>query len=146
MYRKDLSSYRCPGLKPHTNAKSIGWLSSDQPYTQGTVDLALVRKLEAIAIGCPVMQMRGFNYCECCDEEELVVAWDGKRRLLGSAEIWVPASDDVVYAAPDMVSHYVQKHSYLPPREFLEAVARFDPSGTTTAELEERFVSSARTS
>jgi len=28
-----------------------------------------------------------------------------------------------VFAAPDLLLHYINKHNYLPPREFLEAIA-----------------------
>jgi hypothetical protein len=46
-----------------------------------------------------------------------------KKILLGSAEIWVPAlGQAVIYAAPDLIYHYVKEHRYLPPADFINAV------------------------
>lgn len=116
--------------------RNVGWLSRGTPYLPGNVDPILVRKLEQFAIFCPVMQTRGFHYCEYCDIEEIAISSHGKRRLLGTAEIWVPTSEDIIYAAPDLISHYVSAHSYSPPREFLDAVRKLEPSRMTSAELE----------
>jgi hypothetical protein len=41
---------------------------------------------------------------------------------LGSAEIRVPGSGGRIYAAPDLIYHYVEAHGYRPPDEFVEAV------------------------
>lgn len=46
--------------------------------------------------------------------------------LVGGAEIRVRAKDGVVYAAPDMIVHYVLAHRYLPPAAFVEAVIAID--------------------
>jgi hypothetical protein len=40
----------------------------------------------------------------------------------GNGEIWVPG-DDVIYAAPVLIVHYIEEHGYLPPPQFLKAVA-----------------------
>ncbi|GAB6261036.1 hypothetical protein PSSHI_12790 [Photobacterium sp. R1] len=38
------------------------------------------------------------------------------------------------FAAPSMVYHYVEKHSYLPPQEFVEVVMAFDCTKKFTAQ------------
>jgi hypothetical protein len=43
--------------------------------------------------------------------------------LLGSAEIRVPGKDGKVYAAPNLIYHYIKDCGYLPPQEFIDAVA-----------------------
>ena len=43
------------------------------------------------------------------------------RKVSGSAEIRVRGANRV-YAAPELVYHYVVAHQYKPPREFIEAV------------------------
>ena len=43
---------------------------------------------------------------------------------LGSAEIRVLGGGGKVYAAPNLIYHYVAKHKYRPPEEFIEAVMR----------------------
>ncbi len=46
---------------------------------------------------------------------------------LGSAEIWVPGTD-CMYAAPDMLTHYIAEYDYSPPSSFLESVRTLDIS------------------
>jgi len=41
----------------------------------------------------------------------------------------VPA-DGLLYVAPEMISHYVVDHDYLPPSELIEAVLRSPIPGT----------------
>lgn len=41
---------------------------------------------------------------------------------LGSAEIRVKAKDGRIYAAPNLIYHYVAEHDYDPPKEFIEAL------------------------
>jgi hypothetical protein len=47
----------------------------------------------------------------------------------GSAEIIVPGRDGKVYRAPTLIGHYVGRHRYRPPREFVEAVLALDSPG-----------------
>jgi hypothetical protein len=44
--------------------------------------------------------------------------------IVGSAEIRVHAPSGAIYAAPDMIIHYVEKHGYRPPDHFVQAVMR----------------------
>jgi hypothetical protein len=44
------------------------------------------------------------------------------RSLLGDAEIRVPGRGGKVYAAPTLICHYIDKHRYCPPQDFLDAV------------------------
>jgi hypothetical protein len=46
---------------------------------------------------------------------------DRKTVTLGDAEIRVPG-EGKAYACPTLIYHYIVKHGYLPPDEFLEAV------------------------
>lgn len=48
----------------------------------------------------------------------------GGEMRLGSAEIVVKSSSGQVFVAPNLIVHYIEAHSYLPPREFVEAVLR----------------------
>ncbi|MGW0731163.1 DUF7919 family protein [Streptomyces sp. NPDC002851] len=54
------------------------------------------------------------------------VAYDPGRgeMKLESAEILVGSGDGRVYVAPNLVTHYIDAHSYQPPQEFIEAVLR----------------------
>jgi hypothetical protein len=85
--------------------------------------------------------MRGYHICEFCptslwaardlasalegfrDSDRLRLAGrNGEELLLGSAEIRVFGKDGLIYAAPNLIYHYVAVHHYKAPDEFLEAV------------------------
>ena len=69
--------------------------------------------------------MRGFHLCELChgSPPDAALHWrGGEKILLGSAEIRVFGLNGVVYAAPNMIYHYVLTHRYCPPLEFIRAV------------------------
>jgi hypothetical protein len=55
------------------------------------------------------------------------VLGDGVERLLGTAEIHVSGGGIywMMYAAPTLIYHYILRHDYLSPQEFLDAVDRF---------------------
>jgi hypothetical protein len=48
--------------------------------------------------------------------------FEGEVLKLGSAEIRVFGRSGVIYAAPNLIFHYVKDHAYRPPREFIDAV------------------------
>jgi len=72
--------------------------------------------------------------CDGCEERVSVKSdtewlWrDDPLVLLGGAEIWIPDSSQGYFAAPDLIIHYIEEHQYLPPREFLSALAIVDPA------------------
>src|SRR5207237_1384370 len=60
---------------------------------------------------------RGLHTCEFC------------RRVRMFGNFGVPAGN-VLYVAPEMVGHYIEAHSYLPPAELLAAVLVAPVPGT----------------
>ncbi len=62
---------------------------------------------------------------------------DGKWILLGAAEIRVLSRMGTVYAAPNLIYHYVSAHGYKPPEEFLDAALTGIPPAS---EQYERFL------
>jgi hypothetical protein len=50
------------------------------------------------------------------------VTRNGEELLLGSAEIRVFGKGELIYAAPNLIYHYVSVHCYKPPEEFLQAL------------------------
>ncbi len=70
--------------------------------------------------------------CPLCNEP-VSVEIDGESVRLGSAEIRV-LGDDGIYAAPDLLPHYIEAHGYQPPDEFVDAVIR-GGSGVSSAEF-----------
>ena len=123
-----------PGQEPATN---VGWLDEGHGYPMGPVPRAFVETLSGLCrVG--VLPMRGVHYCDLCtpkrerrsyaDLVSTVVQSSAGDYYVGNAEIRVPRSNGVPYAAPNMVIHYVVVHGYCPPEGFIEAVLSLDPS------------------
>ncbi|GLW90996.1 hypothetical protein Aglo03_18120 [Actinokineospora globicatena] len=99
----------------HGGAVTVGWLGTEQPYPQGPPDQELAQALLRLASTHRVRQTRGSHQCPFCTASFNDLG-------LGSAEIQVKASDGTVYAAPDLIAHYVAEHGYQPPAGFVAAV------------------------
>lgn len=125
-YFADLSDYRYNrhglGLAPPGLQKNVGWLEKEWPFETTEPDPTL---LDLLWEYCEVSiaQMRGLHPCNFCGTDQVVASRNGKRLLLGSAEIRAIAPDQlVVYAAPNLILHYVETHRYRPPRSFVDAL------------------------
>ncbi len=104
---------------------NVGWLGRDQPFSTGDVPEDLRTALLELARD-PKNIMRGLHDCELCGEESpIMVPFPRARRgrvALGTGEIHVE-QDGTIYSAPTLIIHYVDKHHYRPPEDFLQAVA-----------------------
>jgi hypothetical protein len=80
--------------------------------------------LDAIWQYCTVSvaQTRGLHACEFCQGHSSNDAErKDQRLLLGSAEIRVFSATGDIYAAPNLIYHYMLVHRYRPPDEFVLA-------------------------
>jgi hypothetical protein len=154
MFSRDLEPY-CYGVSaPLKDVVSIGWLSSTSSYPRGRPTIEVVDALGQLLSSHRVLKTRGYHECEFClwrrpwrQSPLTYETRSGKKITLGSAEIWVPSSNSaVIYAAPDLIYHYVKEHRYLPPSEFVNAVltARDNPSWNADAECEKRLEAALR--
>lgn len=122
-YLADLSDYNYfrEFMRPCT--KAIGWLDSRHGFdNSGCSDEAL----DALWAYCKVSvgQLRGYHQCDLCGGDEFVVeSWGGESLLLGTSEIRVFGAAGTIYAAPTMIFHYVRRHFYRPPGEFLNCLS-----------------------
>ncbi|MFG1917190.1 hypothetical protein [Micromonospora sp. NPDC048898] len=110
---------------------NVGWLDAAHPYPTGAPPHGLVPALTELA-KTRVRQTRGHHYCEICVRDMGEGAREAIRQGMiarESAEFEV-RGDGVVYAAPQLLLHYVTAHEYLPPAEFCTAAlaATCDPS------------------
>jgi len=150
-YFKDLSIYTY-GSHRRYGEINVGWLDPDYPFPQGDVTPEFVEKLKQFC-AFPVWRTRGIYPCMVCepwefyerkhnkyakpepseDEKQKIykevheVEINGKIRQLGCAEIRVCGKDGKIYAAPNLIYHYVAAHKYLPPQEFIDAVMTCPP-------------------
>ena len=98
---------------------NVGWLGSEHAFERGETPAEFREALGRLAAS-PVWMHRGKHYCEFCP--------DG-RRAAGSGQIRVEGEQGVWYAAPALVHHYVEAHSYRPPEAFIAAVMRHSRVG-----------------
>ena len=104
--------------------RAVGWLSSTQPFNQGSVPAEFSTRLDLI--------------CERWDDGVEALEWPDARdahtcELCGdfhaAGSVAVPG-DGILFVAPEMVAHYVDEHGYLPPADFVEAVLACPIPGT----------------
>jgi hypothetical protein len=121
-YYPDLSPYTYSGVVP--GLINIGWLGGGKPFLKGLVERRTLAKIGRLC-GSPSNLTRGFHVCPWCDERPTKEDFlgDGQLRMLGNGEIHVSAGGiHWVYSAPTLIYHYIVRHRYLPPKEFLDAV------------------------
>lgn len=122
MYLPDLSHYPLASPQEGSPILSIGWLDRKHPYNRGGASPLFLERLWVFCCNA-VFYTLGYHSCPFCSDSPwgvLVQRADVEIRL-GSAEIRV-IGKDVVYAAPDLIYHYVERHNYCPPEEFVQAV------------------------
>jgi hypothetical protein len=126
MYFPDLSPYSYSlGNRILPKVECVGWLDKEHPFPQKGLPQLFFTKLLELLRSEQVRVMRGLHHCPFCDEESVWL--EGREVLLGHAEIWIPSQTrDVVFAAPTLIYHYCEKHTYSPPDEFIDAVLAFD--------------------
>lgn len=143
MKRKKLAAFLAyfPDLSPYaycaldSDALCVGWLSADHPFPTGPVPDDLIPRL-TLYLDVVAIQTRGLHGCPFCNDR-YAYREEGN---LGSAEFRVFGADDTVYAAPTLILHYIARHKYRPPPEFVAAVLESPapPDPAYIAKLEAR--------
>ena len=120
----DLTPYSYGAAKsPEERALNVGWLVAGVDFE--TTTSPDPQFIDCLWRFCKVSidQTRGFHECEmCCSDAANSASRNGEELLLGSAEIRVVSNDGKLYAAPNLIYHYVVAHNYSPPAEFVHAV------------------------
>ncbi|MFJ5924955.1 hypothetical protein ACIQF6_20360 [Kitasatospora sp. NPDC092948] len=116
-------------FEPAYHRVNVGWLSGKHEYTSGPSPVEFLARLLDILSRQKINLTRGFHCCELCPYQErqaglLAVEHKGAMVRLGNGEIRVPGAPKEVFAAPTLIAHYVERHHYLPPTSFVEAVLR----------------------
>lgn len=123
-------SYKRSGIRDHT--VNVGWLEAGQPYPKGEVSPEFIESIWRYCCA-PVVRTRGFHECDLCatrQKGQLQATREGNTLKLGTAEIRVFGPDGTIYAAPDLIYHYILDHKYHPPEAFIEAVLSSPLPGT----------------
>jgi hypothetical protein len=94
----------------------IGWLDSKNDFPKGDVPREVIDKIKNME---PYIRTKGFHTCEFCTDS------DDKRISRSSTEFKVEGNGKT-YCFPQMLVHYITKHNYQPPQEFIDAVLDTD--------------------
>jgi len=123
------------GDEPGGGLVAVGWLDASESFNQGPVPPAFVERLRRICREQTVNRSRGWHRCNLCPRDispglprPTTVASPEGEFTVGGAEIRISGPSGKGYAAPDMVIHYVEQHSYQPPSDFVAGVVG-DASG-----------------
>ena len=129
---EDLSEYQgCPpeselGMLP----LAIGWLERGTQFDTGPVPDGFTDKLLAFCQSdLLVCEIGGRWHCGVDNHKMEPIRVGRQEFILGKGEIRV-IGDDNIYAAPDLVYHYVTEHQYRPPDAFVRAVMMGPPAGS----------------
>lgn len=120
-YYPDLSKYEYSTYDSNYEVINVGWLDKSNEYTKGQVSNEVLNKILELCI-CPINRTRGYHLCPFCENPSFGVKIKTNNNnyiILGSAEIWVRSHDNIIFACPDLIYHYIKSHQYLPPTYFL---------------------------
>lgn len=123
----DLAPYDYYGGAPE--ALAVGWLDLSAPFATGACPCDVLNRLVRLADE-PVRLMRGVHYCQFCAAEaapprvirEDIRLYEPPDVPHGNGELWITAPDGTHFAAPTLITHYIEHHQYLPPASYLDAV------------------------
>lgn len=111
---KDLSPLDMFGPEASVSLRAVGWLARDHAYPTGAMPRDIFERLrDLLRDPWEPCVSAGLHECDLCQ-------FDGQR---GSSNLFVPGKD-VLFVAPELITHYINAHNYLPPAEFQDAVMR----------------------
>ena len=126
----DIMAFYCDGTlyqylsnpRPQ-GALNIGWLDNNHQFATGIIDVCLVNNLKSF-LGHRVNRTRGYHYCDFCGVNSIsTTVFNNNLIKLGSGELRIVSwSSGAIYAAPDMIIHYIESHHYLPCDDFISAI------------------------
>ena len=129
MWFEDLSECDYFNNLIHQKSLAVGWLENGKPYQTGKAPETLIEKLyEFIKAKEVTHAFIGIHECDLCD----VILPPGRLNVIddfGSKTTFV-AYKNKLYIFPDLIIHYINEHSYLPPEEFIVAVLDSTPQET----------------
>jgi hypothetical protein len=134
-YFPDLTPYEFLGGDPGASSLNIGWLDKEHTFNQGPVEQDICKRIRQMCLFELARQTRGFHGCPLCLQPLFGTPVPGETVLLGSAEIRVKGASGIMYAAPNLIYHYITEHAYQPPAEFMEAVREFASLGSGASRL-----------
>jgi hypothetical protein len=108
--------------------ENIGWIDITKPYRKAPPAKEFLDRLFEYA-KISISLARGAHFCEICGPGVQFLGFgnDTEKLFLGMGEIRAFAANGVIFAAPNLIYHYVAQHQYAPPDEFVKAVLKSPP-------------------
>src|SRR5262245_33140004 len=121
MYIPDLAPFQLS--ETHPAMVAVGWLDSVHAYPTGPAPDGFLDQLKLFCL-TPNIGSMGIHECEFCPalSSTITISEGATKHRLGSCIIEVFGADNTIYAAPDLIYHYVRDHQYRPPELFIESV------------------------
>jgi len=105
------------------------WIDDNHPYPQGEAREIFLKRLFEFCQET-VLMTAGWHLCPLCQKRgdiRITEIYNNQKLQLGKGQIRIFYNNSV-YAAPSLIFHYVVKHKYKPPYEFIETVINGIPS------------------
>jgi hypothetical protein len=99
---------------------NVGWLSRAHSFPTSAPAPELVEALHRCCFRAERFAM-GIHNCDICGQRASHACVADRRVGIGTGEIHIEEGG-VCYAAPTLIVHYVEAHSYLPPAPFISGV------------------------
>lgn len=124
----DLSPCTYFGIDPGETLLAVGWLERGDAFPTGTVEDRVYQRLtELTRQSWGYFLYLGHHTCSLCQH-------GGAK---GTANMLIPG-DGVIYACPELITHYINAHWYRPPEQFQKAVLRC--ADQSSMEFKRRFL------
>lgn len=116
MWFKDLSP--CTYFSTEIPMVAVGWLERERIFETGPIDRSVYLKIVELTKNAWQFAFCGGTHkCDLCQ-------FDAGARGVNS--LFIPHGD-VLYASPELITHYINAHHYRPPEGFCEAVLACPP-------------------
>ena len=99
---------------------AIGYLSIDEEFEKGEVSTGFLTKLDVFWNEGVTSGALGHHECEFCIDEGNYE----NRGLSNEEKELVDRENKVRYLFPQMIFHYIKKHKFKPPQQFIEFVMK----------------------
>ena len=114
-YFEDLTPHSYSLRRIEDGVLNIGWLAKGHEFDRGVTPEKFRQNLKKICQNA-IHLHRGFHVCEFCKPSP------GDDCAKGNGQIRICSQNNIWYVAPTMIYHYVIKHNYHPPNEFINAI------------------------
>jgi hypothetical protein len=110
-----------------SSLKAVGWLGTEADFATGPIPMGVRDRLEVLADDpWEPWVLMGFHCCGLCAPNDSRMQPDA----CGGSNVFIPGAG-YVYAAPELIRHYIDAHQYRPPTEFCDAVLACPPMGSS---------------